>query len=203
MSYKPLYKHDTKYSKILNEYKAAKNELERKAKQKIYKFETLLQEGTKIFSKLSNDLQEHHKMRVDETTEVIQGLKEKHNDVGYAKRPNEAKEFEMRYKLADDHELAGMVNHLKSNDILELSLLRMELKNREMDQEEQKVKYYIMQNDINGLDEIEQREVDYKSQQLSTYNTIGNKTLVDGDELIPIETINDELWEVAKLTESN
>lgn len=202
MSYKSLYKHDAEYTKILNEYKAAKNELKRKANQKIYKFETLLQEGTEIFSRLSNNLSKHHKMRVDEITEVVHGLKAKHNDVGYAKRPNEAKEFEMRYKLADDHELAGMTNRLKSNDILELSLLRMELKNREMDQEEQKVKYFIMKNNINGLDEIEQREVDYKSKQLSTYNTIGNKTLVDGDELIPIETINDELWEVAKLTET-
>src|SRR5690625_5088538 len=153
MSYKEIYKHDKEYQDMVNRFKAKKDKLAYMASFGYYKKEYLMDISKDIFSELSNGVREHHqKVKSELSADIERLLNRKKDDVGYAERPNEAKEFEMKYKLAPDHEIKYMVQDLNTDDQLEINLLRMELKNRGMDDLEQKVRHYVIRNDIGGMD---------------------------------------------------
>jgi hypothetical protein len=196
--YKNMLKNDNEYMSIVNEYKAAKADMEKKAKQGIYNSDYLRKIGTDIHAELTNKIKAYHNKRINELSSEMDKLKERDNKVGYADRPNDAKEFEMRYKLASDKELKDMVQDLNTDDILEINLLRMELKNRGMDESEKLVKRYVIQQDIGGMDDIERREYEYKGKQLATLRTLGNNRVVIDDGILSLDSIGQELWNIAK-----
>lgn len=202
MSYTEVYKNDADYQKIISEYEASKSDLQRKANYGSYKSQVLLEESAAIHSNLTNAITEHNQTRVSELKESMNLLKSGKNDVGYADRPNDVKEFEMRYKLANDNELQDLVNHLDSNDLLEINLLRMELKARNLDGLDHKIRSYVVRNRIDGMDEIEQKEYDYQENKLSAYLSVGARALVTGDSLAIVSNIDRELTSIAKSTDS-
>src|SRR5690625_3602931 len=198
MSYKNIYKQDKEYQNMVNRFKEKKAELERLASFGYYKKDYLLDISKDIFSELSNGMREHHKKLKSELSTDIERLSNrKHKDVGYADRPNEAKEFEMKYKLAPDHEMKNMVQNLNTNDLLEINLLRMELKNRGMDDLEKKVRHYVIQNDIGGMNESERQEYESKKQQFATVNTLGSRGVIIDDEYASLNNIESELFNIA------
>lgn len=202
MSYKEFYKADSNYQKIINKFKAEKNELQRKANYGTYKVDALMSEGATIQSNLTDAIKEHNQTKVKEINESMKMLKNGHKDVGYTARPNEAKEFEMRYALSEDHELTEMVDNINSNDLLEINLLRMELKKRELTDADRQVKNYVTTNKIGGLTDDEQRQYDIRQKELSVYNTMGNSGLVIDEEYKSLDNIQKELHEVSRSTDA-
>lgn len=202
MSYKKVYKQDNDYQKIIKKYETARVALQTKANYGSYKFETLLENATTIQSDLVNSIMEFNRIRVAETKEMMDHLDNRVKKVGIAKRESDVKEFEMLYKLADDNELKSIVNDLNTNDLLEVNLLRLELKERKLDDLDQTVRGYAIRNRLNGLDEIEQKEYDYRQNRLNAYVNVGIRYLVTDEALIPLDNIHKELWNIAKSTDS-
>lgn len=203
MSYKELYSNDKDYQKIINDFKAAKSELEKKAKQRVYKFSLLAEEAQDILDDLQASIKAHHATRLEETKQAMRKLEERDTHVGYADRPNEAKEFEMQYKLASEKDLELMVHDLNTDDLLEINLLRMELKIRGMEDQEKLVKRYVIQNNIGGMDEAQQKEYEAKKKDFATYSTVGGtrNIILDG-ELRSLDNIEKEIMSIPKQTEA-
>lgn len=197
MSYTKLFELDNEYKAIVNEYKVAKHDFMKKVNYGAYNKDYLLGLANDIVNDLSKKVSECMQKKIEETKAEMNRLKNSKGKIGYAERQAEAKEFEIGYKLADNHELKAIVNDLHTTDLLELSLLRMELKSRNMDNEERQVKAYISKNKLDGMDEIEQKEYDNLQRKLAIYTTMGTNSIVIDGELKPIKVLDMELQRLA------
>lgn len=190
MTYKEIFTQDKDYQNFLKEFKQKSNKLESMINEGVY-HKSLLRE---ISSKVLNDAREfamnYRRENLEKIKEEMSYFENRVNDVGYSDRPNEAKEFEMLYKLADDRELESMVYSLNSHDLLEINLLRIELKNRGLKELDRSVKNHVIRHGIDGLDENEQREYDKLSHKLGVFNTLNDESLVIDDSIKSVNALD-------------
>lgn len=198
MTYEKIFEQDTDYQNFTGEFLRKKARFEQMADQGIYKKDNLLEVSNKLYNELKDKVEEHYTTNLEAIKKDLEHFENKTKKIGYAEREAEAKEFEMRYKLADDYELKNMAQDLQSNDLLEINLLRMELKNRKMEEEDRAVKHYIIQNNLNGLDDIDQKEYDNLRYKLGVFSTMGSGRVFLNGGLQSLENIKTEMDKTAK-----
>jgi hypothetical protein len=199
-----VFGQDEEYQAFMTEFNRKKARFEMMASQGLYKKEHLQEVAKKLHSDLKNFMDSHKNKQLNEKQQRMESLKNKKNKIGLTERADEAKEFEMRFKLADDFELKRMVDELDTSDLMELSLLRMELKSRGLDKadisgnnHDAKVKRYITENQIDGMDDIERKEYDRLQEESNIYRSMGTGFVVGEDSFKHIDSIQQELNQTA------
>jgi hypothetical protein len=199
-----VYKQDEEYQDYMSEFSRKKARFEEMSSQGIYDKEHLQEVSKKLYADLENFLSGHKDNRFNETQERMEALRNKKNKLGLAERADDVKEIEMQLALADDFELKRKVDELKSTDLLELNLLRMELKNRKLDKEDSTgrnydaaVKRYIAENQIDGMDHNDQKEYDKLKEESKIYFSMGKSFVVGEDSFTPVRNIQNDLLQTA------
>jgi hypothetical protein len=199
-----VYKQDEEYQKFMSEFSRKKARFEEMASQGIYDKKHLQEVSKKLYADLENFLAGHKDKRFNETQERMEALRNKKNKLGLAERADDVKEIEMQLALADDFELKRKVDELKSTDLLELNLLRMELKKRKLDKEDSTgrnydaaVKRYIAENQIDGMDHNDQKEYDRLKEESKIYFSMGKSFVVGEDSFTPVRNIQNDVLQTA------
>lgn len=192
MEHLSFFEKDPNYQEIISKYKDYNKKFNQLVNKRLNNKLDLTNLVTSIKSDLSNMLHDYYSNKRDELEKEKARLQNEAMTIGYADRQAEAEEFKMRYKLADDHELQRIAEETQSNDLLELNLLRMELKDRNLKDHDKKVKNYIMMNELNKDPENEERIGDINN-QLATINTIPNNGFYVGKDYKTVENIEREL----------
>lgn len=195
-----VYKADEEYQTFMSEFRTKKHRFELMAKQGLYKKEHLQEVANKLHKDLQNFLLTHKNKQIESRQAKMDELKKKNSKLGLAERSADVKEFEMKYKLADDFELKRMVADLDSIDLLEINLLRMELKSRGLDKEDvtgtnydAKVKRYIAEKQIDGMTDEDRRESSRLQEEANIYRSMGTGFVVGDGSFQHIDSIQREL----------
>ncbi|WP_257349062.1 hypothetical protein [Pseudalkalibacillus decolorationis] len=195
-----VYGQDKEYQSFMGEFNKKKWLLEEMARQGTYSKEHLREVSKHLHSQLQNFMSGHKDKRCNERAERMKEIKSKTNKIGYVERKDEAKELEMRFRLANDFELKRMVDELDSTDLLELNLLRMELKSRGLDKNDvsgqnsdAKVKQHIIKNNLEGMSPDDQKEHDRLQEETNIYFSMGSSFIVGEDSFTTLETVKGEL----------
>lgn len=197
MTYTTIFTEDAEYQKVTGEYLRKRELFEEMARQGLYNKDHLKEVATKLHSDLQTFVAAHSEDKKEAILSRMDELQKATQKTGYAERADDAKEFEIRYKLANDSELEDMVTDLNTTDLLEINLLRMELKNRDMEQHDQQVKRYTMMNKLDGMTVEQQQEKEALQYQLGVFSTLGTGSVILGDELTPLDRIEKELKQSA------
>lgn len=183
---------DSGYQNIVNEFNSKKNLFDEMVRQGIYNKEHLQKIANQLVEDLRKNIIRHRRERMEECDRQIKELEAKKQSIGYVERQAEAKEFEIRFAIADDYELKSTVDNLTSTDLLELSLLRMELKKRGMG-EEANVKMYVDRHGLDGMDGEDRKKYDRLREEKRVYMGHTNDMVIIGHELFTLSSIQSEL----------
>ncbi|AQU78311.1 hypothetical protein [Planococcus faecalis] len=197
MTYTTIFKEDAEYQSFTNEYLRKKARFEEMAQQGLYNKEHLKEVANKLHKDLETNVKTHHQTRIETIEKRMDELQKVTQKTRYAERPGDAKEFEMRFKLANDYELQNMVQDLDTTDLLEITLLRMELKNRNLEQQSERVKRYAILNKLDGMTEQQQQEQEELQYQLGVFSTLGTRNIILNDAPVPLDNIGRELSKTA------
>lgn len=121
-----------------------------------------------------------------------EAIARKRVDVGYSKRSEDAKEFEMMYALASDRELQDMTQDIDTDDLLQANLLRMELKKRGMEDQNENVRLYVMKNNLDGS-QTKNAEINRNAQIYAGVDQIGAGAFYKNGEYVNIESMEAKL----------
>ncbi|WP_175615826.1 hypothetical protein [Piscibacillus halophilus] len=187
-----LFSEDTDYKKFINDYQANFNRLKKMNEQGIYSKQTLSDANNYLRTQVIEFANMYYH---DQKEKIESELKQTENEaqkIGIAERPDDTKEFELKFNLADEHELKDMANNLNTTDILELSLLRQELRKRNMMNEDKHVKHYMIVNQLNAPEGKKDR-LNELNQKLAILNTVKSNGLYIDGTFKTISTIEKEL----------
>jgi hypothetical protein len=199
-----VYKQDTEYQNFMNEFNQKKARFELMANQGLYKKEHLQEVAKKLHGDLQKFLLNHRTNQLNEIQGCMEALENQSKKLGLSERSDDVKEFEMKFRLANDFELKRMVEDLKTEDLLELSLLRMELKNRGLDKEDisgnnydAKVKRYIGEKQIDGMTDADRKAHRLFQEEANIYRSMGAGFVVGENTFQHIDSIQRELNQTA------
>lgn len=201
MDYKDMFNNNAEYQGIVSTFQRKKAKLETMAQQGLYKKEHLQEVAKKLHAELQQNVVAFRQSVENSLQEELKALESKNKRVGYAERPDDVKELEMRFKLASNFDLQNAVQDLDTTDLLEVNLLRSELKNRKMDELDNRVERYAAMNlvGVGGLDADGIKQYEDIQYKLDVFATMGDRTLVAGDEMIPLDFIGQELTKTANM----
>lgn len=199
MTYKNMFNENAEYQEILGTFNRKKAKLELMAQQGLYKKEHLQEVAQKLQDELQQNVSAFNQSKLDRLYEEKKAMESRISRVGYADRPDDVKEFEMRFKLASKHELEDMVQDLDTADLLEVNLLRSELKDRKLEELDGRVERYAAMNLVGlaALGEEGKKNYEDVTLQIGSLSTLGNGYLVTGDELMPLDQLGRELMQTA------
>lgn len=205
MSYRDIFKADPQYTEIVATFKRKKAKLELMASQGLYRKAHLQEVAGKLQKELRENVEAFNRSKMETLQEAKKALQSKNNRVGYAERADEVKELEMRFKLASKQELEDMVQDLETDDLLEVNLLRSELKDRKLEDLDARAQRYVNTNlvGVGGLDEEGKKQLESIDYQIGVFNTMRNEYIVDGEELVALGNVERDLMNTANTTENN
>lgn len=200
MSYKEQFKNDTNYQTFINEFKNGKNTILNAAKSGVIDGQVLVGSINKVVSDLQNNVKSYHENKLKEIEQKQEEIRANYlQDVDYTS--NEAKQFEVKFNLADDSELQNYVQTLKSDNMLEINLLRVELRKRGLKDLDSRVRGYVA-----GLEGEYHNNEEYNAltKQIGTLRTMGNNAAIIDGEYSRIDTLQNSLSkEVLEIVRNN
>lgn len=189
-----FYKENKEYQKFVSDFYRKKARFDEMARQGTYSKAFLQQVSKQLKDNLQGKIMGFRQQGLDSIAERMEILENKKQNIGYADRPDEAKEFEIRFRVASDFELGQMASNLKTKDLLELSLLRMELKNRNMDDKNAAVSNYIRFNNLDGMDETEREEYNQLKEENKLYGSMSAGYVINSEgEMIFMSNIEKDM----------
>lgn len=185
MTYKKLFAEDNTYQEMVAKYFNGVDTIQRGVKLQTINAKTAKELGNKLYAELEKDLKEYNSSKLQELqskTEQIEAQYSPEFDYESAEAKNKA----TRLKLKSQLELEDMVNQ-PGDDLMELNLLRLELKERGLNELDNRLYYHGMKNTVNA----KQNDESYQEAQkaIATLHTMGNKGLVVLDEYVPLEAL--------------
>lgn len=189
MEFEQYFEQDKVYQEILSLYKRDKKTVKDAVEAGSDDYASIRKAIDTVGNKLQESIRDFNEERkqelLDEQQEIIDSYQP---DIDY--QSNEAEQFRVKFKLADDYELKNYVQDIAGDNPLELNLLRMELKDRNMNDQDMVLKNVSFQQTSQYTNDERFNEI---NQRLATFNTMGNdKAVIDGD-LKSIEAIKEEL----------
>lgn len=188
-----VFDNDKQFNELLEKHNQLVKTLKNKVNRGIYDESTITSVSSQIPNALENDVKQFRENKLKELDQEQQEIEASYkNNVGYASRKDEAEEVKMSYALMDDWEIKNVVMDLNTDELLHLNLLRMELKNRKLTEESQKVKQYIAQNRLENQHEENERyqEIAYDK---SVLHSIGNGGFYENGVYKTTDMIKNEL----------
>jgi acetolactate synthase small subunit len=198
MSYKKYFTEDEVYQNAMKDFKRKVAKFKGMAERKVYTKESLMAMADKLANDLKAFVMDYHNSTLEQIKKELEDLENQSKMAGYADRPADTKEFEMRYALAEEHELIEMVQELKSEDLLEINLLRMELRKRNMNDIDRKVRMYVINKELEGLEGEDKVKYDQLKDKLSVFSSMGKQAVILDGEYMHIDTIHNDLREIVR-----
>lgn len=189
--YKQMFAADEKYMVIVNKYKQAQAALEKKIQSINYSNADLQAELNMMMAEVSSSLTAIRNERISEAEDKI-AFAQKKKDVGFATRPD-VKELEVHFKLLSDQDIKHYAATLKSDDVLELTILRLELKSRNFEEADTQVSTYMAMNKVGGMNPGEESDFRHYSERLKNYSSVSPAYIVADNSLQALDHYSDEM----------
>jgi len=192
MGYKAMFAADKEYMEIVTTYKQAQAALEKKIESINYSNADLQAELNMMMAEAASRLTAIRNKRIEEANEAI-AFAQKPKAIGFATREGESKEFEVHFKLLSDQDIKHFAATLKSADILELTILRLELKSRGFSEADSQVSQYITQNKVGGMNAGDESDFRYYSERLKNFSSVSPAYIVMDNSLQALDQYSNEM----------